>query len=209
MSATLRIASDAETLQADLYGELPTRRAAILVHGQQWDASGWRDIAPRFVARGVAALALNLRGYDGSSGRTNDFAPPAPWTPASDLRAAKALLRDRGAREVALVGASMGGHAVLASSFDGDIECVVSISAPVVAVADELSRRVSGRKLFVCASEDASGAMPHVQRAFELTGGPKTLLVFGGKEHSRGMFAAAYGEEALTAIVDFVARGLS
>ena len=209
MPTSIELMSETETLKADLYGAVPAARAAILCHGQSWDASGWRDIAPRFVARGVAALALNLRGYDGSSGRTNDFAPPAPWTPASDLRAAKALLRDRGAREVALVGASMGGHAVLASSFDGDIECVVSISAPVVAVADELSRRVSGRKLFVCASEDASGAMPHVQRAFELTGGPKTLLVFGGKEHSRGMFAAAYGEEALTAIVDFVARGLS
>ena len=208
MSATLRIESDAETLQADLYGELPARRAAILVHGQQWDASGWRDIAPRFAARGVAALALNLRGYDGSSGRTNDFAPPAPWTAAIDLRAAKALLRDRGAREVALVGASMGGHAVLASSFDGDIECVVSISAPVVAVADELSRRVTGRKLFVCARDDTSGAMPHVQRAFDVTADPKTLLVFGGREHSRGMFAAPYGDEALSAIVDFVARGL-
>ena len=208
MSATFRITSDAEMLQADLYGELPSRRAAILVHGQQWDASGWRDVAPRFVARGVAALALNLRGYDGSSGKTNEFAPPAPWTPVIDLRAAKALLRDRGAREVALVGASMGGHAVLASTFEGDVECVVSISAPVVAVADELSRKVSGRKLFLCASEDASGAMAHVQHAFEVTSGPKTLLVFGGKEHSRGMFAAPYGDDALSAIVDFVAKGL-
>ena len=78
----------------------------------------------------------------------------------------------------------------------------------MVPVADELSRRISGRKLFVCASEDASGAMPHVQRAFDLTSGPKTLLVFGGKEHSRGMFAAPYGDEALSAIIDFVARGL-
>src|SRR5205814_9007381 len=136
---------------------------------QQWDASGWREVASRCVARGVQALALNLRGYDGSSGTTNEFAPPAPWSPVADLRAAKALLRDRGAREIALVGASTGGHAILASSFDADVECVVSISAPVVPVADELSRRISGRKLFVCASEDASGAMPHVQRAFDLT----------------------------------------
>ena len=32
--------------------------------------------------------------------------------------------------------------------------------------------------------------------------------VFGGAEHSRGMFAAPYGEEAISAIVDFVAKGL-
>jgi pimeloyl-ACP methyl ester carboxylesterase len=208
MSRTLRITSEAETLQADLYGELPARRAVVLVHGQNWDGSGWRDVAPRFVARGLAALALNLRGYDGSSGKTNEWTPPAPWSPVADLRATKDLLRKSGAAQIALVGASMGGHAVLASSFDGDVECVVSISAPVVATPDELLRRITGRKLFVCADQDASGAMPHVLHAFELVGAQKTLLAFGGKEHSRGMFAAPYAEEAIGAIVDFVARGL-
>lgn len=207
MSVSVSIRSGEDTLQADLYGTLPARRAAILVHGQNWDGSGWRDVAPRFVARGIAALALNLRGYDGSSGKTDEWAPPAPWSPVTDLRATKALLRQSGASEIALVGASMGGHAVLASSFDGDVECVVAISAPVVATPDELSRKITGRKLFVCASEDASGAMPHVLRAFETAAMPKTLLAFGGKEHSRGMFAAPYGDEALSAIVDFVAKG--
>ena len=200
--------SDAETLQADLYGDLPARRAAILVHGQNWDASGWRDFAPLFVERGVPALALNLRGHDGSTGVTDEFRPPQPWSPATDLRAAKALLRAQGAVEVALVGCSLGGHAVLASSFDADVECVVAVSAPVVETPDELSRRVTGRRLFVCADEDASGAMPHVLRAFRAAPSPKTLLVFGGKEHSRGMFMAPYGRDAIAAILDFVAAGL-
>ena len=203
---TVRISSEGETLQADLYGALPSRRAAILVHGQQWDASGWREVASRFVARGVPALALNLRGYDGSTGKTNEFAPPVPWSPVADLRAAKALLRDRGAREIALVGASMGGHAILASSFEADVESIVSVSAPVTAVPDELSRRISGRKLFVCADRD--GAAPHVLHCFDVVSVPKTLLMFGGSEHSRGMFAAPYGPEVVDAIVDFVARGI-
>jgi pimeloyl-ACP methyl ester carboxylesterase len=207
-SETVRISSGGETLQADLYGALPSRRAAILVHGQQWDASGWRDVAQRFATRGVLALALNLRGYDGSSGKTNAYAPPAPWSPVADLRAAKALLRARGVREIALVGASMGGHAVLASSFEADVESIVSVSAPVTAVPDELSRRITGRKLFVCADRDSLGATPHVLRCFDVVSTPKTLLMFGGKEHSRGMFAAPYGPEAVDAIVDFVARGI-
>jgi pimeloyl-ACP methyl ester carboxylesterase len=204
MPKTVRISSESETLLGELYGDLPSRRAAILVHGQQWDASGWRAVAPRFVARGVAALALNLRGYDGSTGKTTEYAPPAEWSPVADLRAAKALLRDRGAREVALVGASMGGHAILASSFETDVECIVSVSAPVVAVPDELARRVTGRKLFVCA--DGDSAAPHVLRCFDVASTPKTLLMFGGSEHSRAMFAAPYGAEAIDAIVDFVAR---
>jgi len=206
MPETLRITSEGETLLGDLYGDLPSRRAAILVHGQQWDASGWRDVAQRFVSRGVPALALNLRGYDGSSGKTNDFAPPAPWSPVADLRVAKARLRDRGVGEIALVGASMGGHAILASSFEADVECIVSLSAPVVAVPDELSLRITGRKLFVCA--DGDRAAPHVLHTFDLVSRPKTLLMYGGSEHSRAMFAAPYGAEAIDAIVDFVARGV-
>ena len=206
MPETVRIASEGETLLGDLFGDLPSRRAAILVHGQNWDASGWRDVAPRFVASGIPALALNLRGYDGSTGRTNDFAPPAPWSPVIDLRAAKALLRERGAREIVLVGASMGGHAILASSFESDVECIVSISAPVVAVPDELSRRVTGRKLFMCA--DGDSAAPHVLHSFDVVSRPKTLLIFGGSEHSRAMFVAPYGPEVIDAIVDFVARGI-
>lgn len=205
---TVRLRSGDETLQADLYGDLPARRAAILVHGKDWDASGWRAIAPRFVSRGVPALALNLRGHDGSTGTTDQFAPPKPWSPAIDLHAAKTLLREHDVREIALVGCSLGGHAVLASSFEGDVECVVSVSAPVLETPDELSRRVTGRKLFICADGDTTGAMSHVQRGFAAAARPKTLLVFGGAEHSRGMFAAPYGEDAIRAIVEFVAAGL-
>jgi pimeloyl-ACP methyl ester carboxylesterase len=205
MPETVRVSSEGETLLGDLYGDLPSRRVAILVHGQAWDASGWRDVAARFVSRGIPALALNLRGYDGSSGKTNDYAPPVPWSPVTDLRAAKALLRERGAREIALVGASMGGHAILASSFEADVECIVSLSAPVTAVPDELSRRITGRKLFVCA--DGDSAAPNVLHCFDVVSRPKTLLMFGGREHSRAMFAAPYGDEAVQAIVDFVARG--
>ena len=96
----------------------------------------------------------------------------------------------------------------MASSFENDIESVVAISAPVIATPDHLSRLISGRKLFVYADEDRGGIMPHVLRTFAAASGPKTMLVFGGQEHSRGMFAAPYGEEAITAIVDFIAKGL-
>ncbi|TME97071.1 MAG: alpha/beta hydrolase [Chloroflexi bacterium] len=203
---TVAVTSESETLQADLYGELPARRAAILVHGQNWDGSGWREVAPRFASRGVPALALNLRGYDDSTGKTNRYRPDKPWSAVTDLRATKALLRARGAEEIALVGASMGGYAVLASSWERDVECVVSISAPVRAITDEMSGRVSGRKLYVCADRDTLGAAAHVLASFAALERPKTLVMFGGKEHSRAMFAAPYGDEAVGAIVEFVCR---
>ena len=196
---TVQLESGTETLQADLYGTLPAPRAAILCHGQSWDATGWRDMAPKFVARGVPALALNFRGYDGSTGQTT------PASAVADLHAAKVWLRQAGAKEIALVGSSMGGHAALASSFERDVECLVSVSAPVVAVDDALSRKVSGRKLFICSNEDHMGAAPHVLHMFDLCDPPKTLLMFGAKEHSNGMFHAPYGSEVIAAMLDFVA----
>ncbi len=202
------IHSGTELLQADLYGALPARRAVVLCHGRDWDALGWRAVAPRFVERGVPAIALNLRGYDGSTGRTETYVPGTPWSPIVDVAAAVRLLRDRGTAEIALVGASMGGHAVLGAAIELDVECVVSLSAPVEAVPDEMSARVRGRKLYVGTIDDASGAAEHMIASFRALGGEKRLLLFGGKEHSRGMFAAPYGDEAIAAIVDFVAKGL-
>jgi pimeloyl-ACP methyl ester carboxylesterase len=199
MPAAIELKSDGETLRADLYGALPAARAVILCHGQSWDASGWRDIAPRFVARGVPALALSFRGFGGSTGKTGK------WTTVTDLAAAKVWLKQAGAKEIALVGASMGGHAVLGGSFDGDIESVVSISAPVEAIDDALSKKVTGRKLFICANEDSYGAAPHVLQTFDVCDAPKMLLMVAGAEHSRALLSGPYGEEVIASTLDFVA----
>jgi pimeloyl-ACP methyl ester carboxylesterase len=206
--ATFEIRSERETLRADLYGKLPAKRAVVLVHGSSWDALGWREIAPRFVERGVPALALNLRGFDGSTGKTGRYVPGKPWSPVTDVQAAIALLRSRGVAEVALVGASLGGSAVLGAAMAEDVECVATISAPVKAVPDEMSAMVRGRKLYVCAIGDMLGAAPNVLESFRALKPPKQLLYFGGREHSRGMFTAPYGGEVVDAVVGFVARGL-
>lgn len=196
---TVALQSDDAVIQCDLYGALPTRRAVVLCHGQSWDATGWRDIAPRFVERGISALALNFRGYDGSTGTTTY---PSVVV---DVAAAKRYLRAQGAAEIALVGASMGGYAVLASSFEGDVECVVSLSSPVQALDDDLARRVSGRKLFICADADSYGAAPHVAHTFAVVSEPKMLVLYGGREHSAGMFHAPYGGSVIQTMIDFVA----
>ncbi|HEY8807916.1 MAG TPA: alpha/beta fold hydrolase [Candidatus Limnocylindria bacterium] len=205
----LQLTSDGETLTAELYGTLPADRAVILCHGMSWDASGWKDIAPRFAERGVPALALNFRGFGGSTGKTGKVGSEprssSVWTTVTDLAAAKAWLKEAGATEIALVGASMGGHAVLGSSFDNDVECVVSISAPVEPVDDALSKKVSGRKLFICATEDHLGAAPHVLHTFEVCDAPKMLLMVDGTEHSRPLLDGPYGAELIAAAVDFVA----
>ena len=61
-------------------------------------------------------------------------------------------------------------------------------------------------KLFISADEDSLGAAPHVLAAYRAAARPKSLLLFGGAEHSRKMFEAPYGQEVIDAIVEFVCR---
>jgi pimeloyl-ACP methyl ester carboxylesterase len=129
--------------------------------GRAGTEAGWLDVEPRFAARAVPALALNLRGYDGSSGAKNETITIPNWVPPDFVVAglqtcarSSAALREQGAGEIALVGASMGGHPVLMSSADADVECMVSISAPVVEIPEALAE-IGGRKLFVFADQDA------------------------------------------------------
>jgi dienelactone hydrolase len=202
VAAEVQIDSEHAKLVGALYGELPAARAALLCHGANWDASGWVEIAPRFTERGVAALALNFRGYDGSSGRTNRTSA------LNDVRNAAAWLRTNGARELALIGASMGGTAVLLASASIAPECVVAISAPVRAISEGDANGVRGRKLFVCAERDSLGAAGAVQRAFAAAEEPKALRFFPGREHSRALLRGAHGDYALETILSFVAEGL-
>ncbi len=200
----LRIRSEAEMLRGDLYGDLPAGRAVILVHGRDWDASGWSAIAPRFAERGVPALALDLRGHGRSTGVTGEVRAGKPWSAVTDLAAAKAALRRRGAEEIALVGASLGGYAVMGSSFEGDVESLVVLSSPVGDLPDGQAARIIGRKLFICADEDY--AAPHVIATYQAAVKPKALLLVGGAEHSRRMFDAPYAADVIDALVEFACR---
>ncbi len=193
-------------LRGDLYGELPAGRAVILVHGGGWDASGWSAIAPRFAERGVPALALDLRGHGRSTGVTGAARAGKPWSAVTDLAAAKAALRRRGAEEIALVGASLGGYAVMASSFEGDVESLVVLSSPVGELEDGQAARIVGRKLFICADEDSLGAAPHVIATYRAAVNLKALLLVGGTEHSWRMFDAPYAADVIDAMVEFACR---
>ena len=102
----------------------------------------------------------------------------------------------------------MGGHAVLMASAAVSPESVVAISAPVRALSDGDAKRILGRKLFVCAERDSLGAAAAVTQAFTDAEEPKTLRLFPGREHSKAMFKAKYGEEVLELIAAFVAEGL-
>jgi dienelactone hydrolase len=95
-------ASDGVRLSGAIVGSGPV--GAVLIHEWPRDYCGWMPYAGYLSRHGVRALAFDLRCFGRSqcpgSGRGRATA---------DVAAAMAELRRRGARRVALVGASMGG----------------------------------------------------------------------------------------------------
>jgi alpha/beta superfamily hydrolase len=101
--------SDGVTLTGAVVGSGPV--GAVLVHEYPLDYCGWLPYAGYLARHGVRALLFDLRCFGDSA------CPSGRGHAVTDVAAAMAELRRRGARRVALVGASMGGSiAVVAAA---------------------------------------------------------------------------------------------
>jgi alpha/beta superfamily hydrolase len=93
--------SDGVTLSGAVVGSGPV--GAVLIHQYPRDSCGWWPYAGYLSRHGVRALLFDLRCFGSSE------CPNGRGHATADVDAAMAELRRRGARRIALVGASMGG----------------------------------------------------------------------------------------------------
>ncbi len=112
---------DGVTLSGAVLGSGPV--GAVLIHEWPLDYCGWLPYAGYLARHGVRALAFDLRCFGRSAcpggGRGSATA---------DVAAAMAELRRRGARRVALVGASMGGAVAVVAAARLHPAAVVDVS---------------------------------------------------------------------------------
>jgi dienelactone hydrolase len=100
-------ATDGTSLNGVLVGRGPA--GVVLAHQYPSDLCGFWPFADYLAKRGLRAFAIDLRCFGRSACPEGD----AKGRVVDDLAAAAAELRRRGVTRVALVGASMGGSAVL------------------------------------------------------------------------------------------------
>ena len=112
---------DSEDLWGSVFGV--GEIAVILTHMRGRDQTSWFPFA-RFVAEsGYKVLTFDFRGYGKSTG-TKDTRMDR------DLEAAIAYMRAKGAKQVVLIGASMGGTAVIELASGSQVQGVAALSPP-------------------------------------------------------------------------------
>lgn len=196
-------ASDGVRLEGEVRGSGP--RGVVLAHGFGTDRDSWAGFADLLSEEGYLTLSFDFRGAGGSDGTPDVSRAP------EDVLAAASAIRERGARSVVLVGASVGGTAALvaASGAGTSLDGVVTLSAPAsfmdLAAPPEVVSRVEEPKLFLAAEEDGL-AQANAQAFYEAAPAPKRVEVLVGESHGTDLLEGREAERVRGFILAFLGR---
>ena len=192
---------DGWIIHGDLYGT--GDRAIVLAHGGRFEKGSWEKQALVLVKAGFRALAIDLRGFglskDGPQSVRSDFGSPF------DVLAAVRYLREKGARNVSVVGASMGGDAAAEAmaAAPGEIDRLVLLGSGAYGQPEKWK----ARKLFIVARDDANDAgprLPKIRAQYEKAPDPKELVIVDGSAHAQFLFQTDQGERVMREILRFL-----
>lgn len=106
--------SDAVTIAAEYYPpKTSSTKGVLLVHMMPQDRTSWRQFAPTLSEKGYHTLAIDLRGHGESDGGPTGyqrFSDADHKKSILDLEAGAEFLKSKGARELSLIGASIGAN---------------------------------------------------------------------------------------------------
>jgi pimeloyl-ACP methyl ester carboxylesterase len=185
--------SDGVRIAGRLFGE--GRVGVVLGHSIDGDQTEWWNFAEEVAAAGHTALAIDFRGYcpGGEAGCSEDGSTRDAWR---DLLAGATFLRERGVKELVLIGASMGGTAsvIAAAEARPRVSGVITLSAPTDCCGIEVERAIVGAigvpMLFIAGRFD--GEAPRSARAFARWAGTSgEALILGTGEHGTDLFGLA------------------
>ena len=179
------------------------RKAVVLAHQSRGDACQWSSYAKRLARLGYLVIAFDFRGYGDSQTRGGR----AAFRLAADVAAATRAARARGAQKVFIVGASMGGTAVLVAGANirPVLSGVISLSGPAVYIgvdALKTAPRLTVPTLYVVGQLD-SDFVPDAQRLYDATAShDKALKVLPVGHHGVDLVRSVAQARAL--VEDFI-----
>jgi pimeloyl-ACP methyl ester carboxylesterase len=177
----------------------------VLAHQNGGSVCEWKDVAPELVDKGYRVLAFDFQGFGVSQAGNGT-------TPTDDVTAAVSTLRARGATEVVLVGASMGGTYSLAAAaaVGPPVAAVISASGPAVfngISAEAAVPKLTMPVLFVAAEYDgdAIAAVKALHPAAKKSPDAQ-LKVVSGSLHGYELLAPAGDKDVRETFQAFLAK---
>ncbi len=181
-------AADGTRLVGHRFGH--SRTVVVLAHESRGSLCDWAPYGRRLARLGLSAFAFDFRNY----GQSQTRAYRNGQSHGADVAAAVRLVRRLGARKVFLVGASLGGSAVIAAgaSVRPPVNGVVSVSG-AADLADALgsASHLHAPVLYLAGRDDVQFAAD-AQRLYDATASAdKTLKILGRGEHGTELVAAS------------------
>ncbi len=171
---------DSEDLWGSIFGS--GEIGVILTHMRGRDQSSWFPFARIASESGYKVLTFDFRGYGKSTG-TKDTRMNR------DLEAAIAYMRAKGAKQIILIGASMGGTAVIELALEAQVQGVVALSPPMAFGRIDALEAVKSMiipLLLIVAENDR----PYYSDARELENAAAAtqFLLLSGQQHGTNLF---------------------
>jgi pimeloyl-ACP methyl ester carboxylesterase len=205
--------ADGVTLAGRIFGPEDATAGVVLAHMLPADQTSWYDFAQRLGSMGYRALTFDFRGYcpGGDAGCSRgDRSIAAIW---QDVLVARSYLVSQGVTRVALVGASMGGTAslVAAAQIPGDVEAVITLSAPVsiegLTAGPDVVQASGAANLFMAGDGD-SAAAEAASTFYGESLQPKKLSILTTSDHGTDLLTGNQGEIARTTILTWLGQYL-
>ena len=194
------VAEDDIVLNGRLFGA-NNEVLVILAHMRPNDQTAWFGFAQELVDDGYAALTFNFRGYGDSEG-DRDFSKLD-----EDLSAVVRYMRDRGSRQIFLIGASMGATTSLVVAEEEEVTGVVAVSAPAQFEGQDALSAVSGvtEPILFIASEDDRPAI-RFDELLDAAGEPMESEVYPGKAHGTDLLQSEHAAAFRQRILEFLQK---
>jgi DNA-binding beta-propeller fold protein YncE/dienelactone hydrolase len=195
--------ADGVNLSGTVYGVGTT--AVIFSTMGEHHQDTWANMAQIVADQGYLAFTYDFRFWQPDGTIDDDLRDYAD----DDLQAAIATMREQGAEQIVLVGASLGGMASLVLADEVAPTAVVILAAPLnesffptlhTTAADV--QAITAPILFI-GSEDEDFA-PDLQQMFELANEPKELELYPGSAHGTELFDTANGTAVTERILNFI-----
>lgn len=153
----------------------------VMAHGASYDAASWEEQGQKIAENSIVALA------------------PEDISPQSLLASIEYLKEEHGVRDVALMGGSAGGSAVLRAAKENPeaADQLITLSA-----SGDVSGLGPEPKLFVATEGEGGFAEEARRMAREAPGDQNEALILPGDAHAQAIFRTEEGDRLMQAILE-------